>query len=82
MAATGKALAALNELRRRGLGNQTIAAMAGIGAAAKSQDAEASFIGKMAKTFGWDAHTLAKKLEDSGASRDEIWKQTGALDLL
>ena len=45
-----------------------------------SEDAEASFIGKTAKTFHKGALALAKKMEDRGANRDEIWKATGDMD--
>jgi hypothetical protein len=57
-------------------GKWAIPAVGAIGAG-QSEQAEAAFIGKLAKTFSGPAYKLAKKLEGQGASREQIWKETG-----
>lgn len=48
-------------------------------AAMQPEEAEASFIGRTAKTFNKAAEDLAIKMRDEGATRDEIWKATGEM---
>jgi hypothetical protein len=41
------------------------------------EEAEASFIGTLAKTFPHDMLGMARKMKDYGLSRAEIWRKTG-----
>lgn len=53
---------------------------AGIGAAGllgASQESDAAFIGKLAKTFSEPALDMADAMAKAGRSRDEIWEATG-----
>lgn len=42
-----------------------------------AEDADASFIGRAARTWPHDMEGMALKMKDAGLSRDEIWKKTG-----
>lgn len=76
----------LEELARRaGLGDglamdytARLAGAAGVGAAAaQSQDAEAMFLGKAAKTADKFMLGIAEKMDSAGLPPNEIWKKTG-----
>jgi len=47
------------------------------GVALNTPDAEASFVGQMARSFKAQARELAEQMETAGKSRDAIWKATG-----
>ena len=54
-----------------------LALASGAGLTIGADESEASFIGALAKTFDTKALNRAKEMKIQGASRDEIWKQTG-----
>lgn len=62
------------------LGKKAVAPVGALSAALlPSEDAEASFIGQLAKTFSKSALEKAQEMEKLGFSRDAIWKETGAM---
>ena len=66
-----------NLLASKGAGIAT--GLGATGLALDSEEAEASFIGKAAKTFSKEALDLAEEMTKQGKSRDEIWQATGQM---
>lgn len=73
----GKKADLLKSLTEANLNLAKVAGIAGIGAIATPEEAEASFIGQGAKIWNKAAHEMAEDMAQKGASRDEIWKATG-----
>lgn len=61
----------------QGINKRRLAKAGALGVLATEDEVEASFIGKMAKTWSGKALELAESMTKAGKNRDEIWKATG-----
>ena len=69
----------LADIAKRG-GRQMAAALGGLTAASQSEDANAMFIGKLAKSVSEESLTFAKSLLDQGLGHKEVWEKLGVFE--